>query len=117
MYLRNDDPDFHEDGELSTIFEEGIFYQESLDGSKVAIIPDLLGVLPSSSVRSPPASTRKRSSAREAPSTLTPLPMGRRSKLKRTGLTPQEGQPAGVQGLSSQPAAMEAERTVPPPDR
>ena len=62
MYRRDGDPVFHEDEEISTIYEEGAFYQESLDGSRVAIILNLLGTRPSSSVKSLPVSSQKRTS-------------------------------------------------------
>jgi hypothetical protein len=49
-HSREDDPGFHDDPETSIDFEEGVFYQESLDGSKVALLADapragLLGVV------------------------------------------------------------------------
>jgi hypothetical protein len=49
-YSRDDDPGFHEDPETSIEFEEGVFYQEGLDGSKVALLADHPGTLPSSAI-------------------------------------------------------------------
>ena len=49
-YSRADDPGFHDDPETSIDFKEGVFYQESLDGSKVVILVDHPGTLPSSVV-------------------------------------------------------------------
>ncbi|XP_073360116.1 uncharacterized protein [Aegilops tauschii subsp. strangulata] len=48
-FCRDTDPLFHEDEELSIIHEEGTFFLEGLDGSKVAITLDLLAIRPSTS--------------------------------------------------------------------
>ena len=77
-YSRDDDPGFHDDPETSIVFEEGVFYQECHDGSKVALLADHPGALPSSVVSGQRASSRKKRSAAAGPNTLTPTPKGRR---------------------------------------
>ena len=99
VYSRDDAPDFHEDEDLSIIFTEGIIYQESLDGSRVAITLDLPGIQLSSLVKPFLSSTQKRTSAPNAPSTLTPLPKGRCSKRSHNGTTPQRGPSIATQGV------------------
>ena len=39
-YIREEDPYFREDPEIYIEFDDGVFYQASLDGSEVAIIAD-----------------------------------------------------------------------------
>ena len=78
-HSHDDDPGFHDDPEMLIDFEEGVFYQESLDGSKVALLADHPGTLPSSAVSDQWTSSQKRRSAPVAPSTLTSTPKGRRT--------------------------------------
>ena len=47
-HSRDEDQGFHDDLEMPIDFEDGVSYQESLDGSKVALTADHLGTLPSS---------------------------------------------------------------------
>lgn len=94
-YAHDDNPGFHEDDELSLIHEDGVIYQESIDGSKVALLLDLPGIMPSSKVSASQASLRKRPVAQAAPSTLISLPKGRCSKRPKTSLTPRRSQAAG----------------------
>ena len=49
-YARNEDPDFCEDPDIFIEFDDGVFYQASLDGSAVAIIADYPRHLPFSIV-------------------------------------------------------------------
>src|SRR5215216_4279218 len=39
-YIREEDPNFREDPEIYIEFDDGVYYQASLDGSEVAIIAD-----------------------------------------------------------------------------
>ena len=45
-YARNEDPGFYEDPDIFIEFEDGVFYQVSLDDSEVAIMADYPGLLP-----------------------------------------------------------------------
>jgi hypothetical protein len=47
---RDLDPGFEEDLDIFVELEEGVFYQASYDGTKVAIIADYPGLLPASHV-------------------------------------------------------------------
>jgi hypothetical protein len=107
-YARDDDPGFQEDSELSLIFEDGFFYQQSIDGSKVALLLDLPGALPSSTVSAPPASSRERSVAPAVSRTLTSLPKGRRSTCRWTNPIPQRNQEGGTQSGARRQTAEEA---------
>ena len=76
-YSHDDDPGFHDDPELSIEYEDGVFYQESLDGSKVALLADHSGPLPSSTTDKKKASSRKGRANPANPS--VPIPKGHRS--------------------------------------
>jgi hypothetical protein len=78
-HSRDDDPGFHNDPETSIVFEEGVFYQESLDGSKVALLADHPGALPSSTVSDQRVSSRKGRRTTATWNTLTSTPKGRRT--------------------------------------
>ena len=45
-YNREEDPDFCEDPEIYIEFDDGVYYQASLDGSEVAITADYPGLFP-----------------------------------------------------------------------
>ena len=49
-HIRDLDPGFEEDPDISVELKEGVFYQESYDGTEVAITADYPGLLPSSHV-------------------------------------------------------------------
>lgn len=61
-YARNEDPGFCEDPDIFIEFDDGVFYQASLDGSEVAIMANYPGLLPFAIV-----SIRKASSKKEPP--------------------------------------------------
>ena len=61
-YAHNEDPGFCEDPDIFIEFDDGVFYQASLDGSEVAIMVDYPRIFPFSIV-----STRKSSSKKEPP--------------------------------------------------
>jgi hypothetical protein len=77
-HSRDDDPRFHDDPETLVDFEDVVFYQEDLEGSRVAVLADHPGPLPSSNVSSKKASARKGRLPRVTPSMLTSTPKGRR---------------------------------------
>lgn len=95
-YAHDDNPGFNEDPELVLIFEDGVFYQEGIDGVGVAITVDRPGPLPSSNVvGAPRASSQKRTItvAAPAPSTFIPSNKVHRSKRQNNTLAPQWNQP------------------------
>ena len=53
LHIRAEDPLYYEDEDLGLIYEGRSFFLESLDGSKVAVVPDTPGTRPSSSVTLP----------------------------------------------------------------
>ena len=69
-HRRAEDPLFNEDEDLALIYEGRKFYLESLDGSRVVVASDALGMRPASWV-TPPSSNRKRVARPPAPSRLT----------------------------------------------
>ena len=60
-HARDEDPGFDEDPEIYIEFDDGVFYQPSLDGSEVAITADYPDLFPFAIV-----SVRKASSKRES---------------------------------------------------
>jgi hypothetical protein len=53
LHSHAEDPLYHEDEDLGLIYEGRSFFLESLDGSKVAVVPDMTGMRPASSVTIP----------------------------------------------------------------
>jgi hypothetical protein len=78
-YSRDDDPGYHEDPDLSIELEDGVFYQEGLDGTKVAIIADYPGSFPSPATSKKKKTSRKRQVSSANPNTPAPTPKRRRS--------------------------------------
>ena len=73
-YARDEDPDLCKDPNIFIEFNDGVFYQVSLDGSEVAIIADYPGILPFSNV-----STRKSSIKKEPSTCVSPIALNRAS--------------------------------------
>ena len=64
----NEDPGFREDPNIFIEFDDGVFYQASLDISEVAIMTDYPDLLPFTKV-----SAQKSSSKRGAPTRVSPI--------------------------------------------
>jgi hypothetical protein len=103
LHSHAEDPLYHEDKDLGLIYEGRSFFLESLDGSKVAVIPDTPGTRPASSVTLP-SSKRKRATCLPVSNLLSPPPKGRRSQCLRRETAPQE---------RAQPEVQEAPAEVP----
>jgi hypothetical protein len=58
-YARNEDPGFCEDPDIYIEFDDGVFYQASLDGSEVAITADYPRLYPFSIVSIQKASSKR----------------------------------------------------------
>ena len=67
-YAHIEEPGFREDPDIFIEFDDGVFYQASLDGSEVAIMADYPGLLPFAIV-----SIRKASSKKEPPACFSPV--------------------------------------------
>ena len=113
-YSHDYDPRFHDDPETSIVFEEGVFYQESLDGSKAALLADNPWALPSSAVSDQRVSSRKGRRTAAAPNTLTPTPKGHRM----TRRTAARGAPvANSRGATKRAILTGVTSSVPRPKR
>ncbi|KAE8775332.1 hypothetical protein D1007_52202 [Hordeum vulgare] len=56
-YPLNDDPGFNDDQDTSIKFEDDVFYEVSPDRSKVSLLDDHPGILPSSAASNKKASS------------------------------------------------------------
>ena len=81
-HIQDLDPGFEEDPNIFIELKEGVFYQASYDGTKVAIIADYPGLLPSSHVSTQETSSPKEFSRRTSPTVLPHAPKGWRSSRR-----------------------------------
>ena len=58
-HVREEDPGFREDPKIYIEFDDGVYYQASLDGSEVAITADYPGLFPFAIVSARKASSKK----------------------------------------------------------
>ena len=73
-HARNEDPSFREDPDTFIEFDDGVFYEATIDGSEVDIMADYPDLFPFSKV-----STRKSSSKKEPPTCVSPITLNRAS--------------------------------------
>ena len=92
LHYHVEDPLYNEDEDLDLIYEGMTFFLESLDVSKVDVIPDTPGTRPASSVTLP-SSKRKRAPHPPVPSLLTSPPKGRHSQCLRKEMASLERAP------------------------
>ena len=76
---RDPDPRYKEDPDIFVELEEGVFYQESYDGTAVPIMADYPGLLPASDVSNQETSPQKELPHCTSPAVLSCDPKGRRS--------------------------------------
>lgn len=88
------------DPELSIIFKDETFYQESTNGSEVALLLDSPGTLPSSTVSDCQTSSRRRYAIPTASNTLSSFPKGHRSKSRAPESMAQTNQPRTVRNAT-----------------
>ena len=73
-HARNEDPGFHEDPDIFIEFQDGVYYQASLDGSEVAIVADYPDLYPFVKVSVQKSFKREKTSTHNLPSVLDRVP-------------------------------------------
>mgnify|MGYP005850284111 CR=1 FL=1 len=98
-YGRPEDPGFREDPDMFIEFDDGVFYQASLDRSEVAIMADYPGLLPFSIV-----SIRKSSLKKEPPTCVSPITLNRASQDRRSASRTPRAAPRKVASTQGEPS-------------
>lgn len=124
-YTSEDDLGLSEDSHTNLIFKDGIFYQESIDGTEVAILFDRVGLPPpavnTAGVQCPASRKRAASSMVPNAGARAPTTRGQRSKRLRQVSTQEENgpwrNPGPVIGQANaeETVTQEPPSSIPPP--